>query len=271
MNLQSYYKNKVVLVTGSTLGIGKELANLLLSLGAKVIITGRDSKKLEALKTEFAHWNDNILYHQGDVTDQASNLILIEKIIQRFGKLDVLINNAALSGFGTVDKMQAEVAKQIIDANIYGSLFPVIAALPELKKSKGNILFVSSISGYFGIPEYSAYTLSKMSLTALTQSLSIELSTSNVSVGIAYVGLTKNESVKKILTPQGELVFVPERPKNLTVSRTHTATKILKQIKNKKMSSTHSAVGVFTKIMSRYFPSITYSVLKMNYNKKSKK
>ncbi len=258
-------KDKIAIVTGAASGIGKEIALQVLKQGGKVILTGRNAERLEAAKNDFSYWAENVLCFQGDVSNHESNIDLIEKTIEKFGRLDILINNAGLSCFGAVDKMDANVAKQIIDTNIYGSLYPVMAALPELKKSKGVILFISSIAGFHGLPGYSAYSLSKMSLKALAQSLSVELKSFGVSVCISYVGFTENESDKKTLTPNGDWVKVPARNKQLTVSRSATANKILNQIENKKYSQTHSIVGGVTDVMSRIFPQLTKSLLSFNY------
>jgi short-subunit dehydrogenase len=267
MNPASYYKDKVVLITGSSMGIGKELARQVLIHEGKVVITARNAARLNSVTDEFKKFNANILLHVGDVTDYDNNVSLIQKTIDRFGRLDVLINNAALSCFGEVEIMKPEVARQVIDANIYGSLFPVMAALPELKKTQGAILFVSSVAGFHGLPGYSAYSLSKMSLKALAQSLHGELKSSRVFVGIAYVGFTKNEDDKKMLSPEGQLVNTPARPKKLTASRETTASKLLLQIMKRKHIVTHSVLGNLTSVLSRYLPSILSAILSKNYRK----
>jgi dehydrogenase/reductase SDR family member 7B len=147
MSLQEFYKDKVVIVTGASMGIGKEIAHQVIKFGGKVVITGRNLQRLESASKELGN-DKNILIHQGDVTDHSNNIELVNNTIKRFGRLDVLINNAGLSCFGEVDKMKPEVAKEIIDANIYGSLFPSMAALSELKKTKGSVMFLSSLAGF---------------------------------------------------------------------------------------------------------------------------
>ena len=269
MNLSDFYKDKVVLVTGSSMGIGKELSRQVLIHGGKVVMTARNATRLNAVAVEFKEYADNILIHAGDATDYENNALTVQKTIARFGKLDVLINNAALSCFGEVEMMKPEVARQVIDVNIYGSLFPVMVAIPELKKTKGSVLFISSLAGFHGLPGYSAYSLSKMSLKALFQSLRGELKASGVFAGIAYVGFTQNEGEKKMLTPEGQWVKTPDRPKKLTVSRETTALKLLRQIMKRKYSDTHSLLGFFTRIMSRYFPTLLQAILSKNYRKET--
>lgn len=268
MNISTFYKNKVVIITGSSMGIGKELAKQILACGGKVVITGRNAMRLQAVAAEFSEYEQALLMHVGDVSDYENDKTLIEKTIRHFGKLDVLINNAGLSGFGEVETLNASAIRQVIDTNIYGSLFPVMAALPELKKTGGSILFISSLAGFYGLPSYSAYSLSKMSLRALAQSLEIEMKSKNIFVGISYIGFTENEDEKKTLSPSGEWVNVPKRPKLLTNSRQKTATQLLKQIKNKKKIKTHSFFGKSISIISRLFPFLLGSIYKWNYQKR---
>lgn len=265
--MQNYFKDKVVIITGSTMGIGKEIAKQLLQFGSKVVITGRNTERIERLKEEWVENFDRIHYFQGDVTNIRENEEMIAQTLFRFKKIDILINNAGLSCFGEVNDLNENVAKEIIDANIYGSLYPVMAAIPALKKSKGSILFISSIAGFQGLPGYSCYSLSKMSLGALAQSLNIELKKSNVFVGITYVGFTENENEKKTISPSGELVDVPKRPKSLTYTREKTASKILRQLKNRKRLNVQSILGKVSYKFNRFFPKFSNRLMSYNYNR----
>jgi dehydrogenase/reductase SDR family protein 7B len=265
MTNTKFYKDKVVIITGSSMGIGKELARQILLLGGKVVITGRNEERLLIVQQEFSDYSDSVLYHCGDASDYTNNQELIKSTLDRFAKIDVLINNAGLSGFGEIGKMNMKSTKDIIDANIYGSLFPTMAALPELKKTNGSILFISSIAGLHGLPGYAAYSLSKMSLKALAQSLYAELKFDKVFVGISYVGFTENDTNKKTIAPNGNLVSVPQRPKLFTNSRETTAAKLLKQIKIKKHSSVQTSVGIITLKLSQFFPSLLNVIFKLNY------
>ena len=89
MNLNAFYKDKVVLITGSSMGIGKEIAYQVLLNGGKVVITGRNAQRLQAVKDEFSSWSDRVLTHQGDVSDYSSNVELIKKTVNRFDRLDI--------------------------------------------------------------------------------------------------------------------------------------------------------------------------------------
>lgn len=270
MNLSAFYNGKIVLITGASLGIGKEMARQVLALGGKVVMTARNKTRLIAALNEFKEYAENILIYEGDATNYQDNIELIEKVRHCFGKLDILINNAGMSCYGDVETLQPGVAEQVINTNIYGSLYPAMVAIPELKKWQGSMLFVSSIAGIHGIPGYSTYSLSKMALTGLAQSLRTELRSVKVFVGIAYVGFTENEEEKKTLSPNGQLEKIPTRPNRLTASRETTARLLLQQIMQRQHSAIPSSFGLFTSLISRYFPDVLRHILAWNYNKKNK-
>lgn len=263
---KSFFTDKVVIVTGASMGIGKELAYQLLQLGCKVVLASRNLAKLEKVKEDFIGYSDSILVQVVDVTDHAQNLVLIEETIKKFGHLDILIANAGLSCFGEIEKTKPEVAKQVIDTNIYGSLFPIMAAIPELKKSLGSIMLISSLAGLHGLPGHAPYSLSKMSLQALAQSLRIELHRYGIYIGIAFVGFTENEKEKKTLNSAGQLEEIPQRPKKLISTRENTARIILKQLESQKFANAHFLFGKLTAMISRIFPRLLHHILAKKFS-----
>lgn len=265
MSLTTFYKNKVVVITGASMGIGKELAKQCSELGAKLIITGRTLSKLQQVQKDLNIHEDDILLHAGDVIDEESNSEMVQNALTKFGKIDVLINNAGLSAYGSLDKIQLDIYKKVIDTNLYGSIIPTKACLDALKESKGSVLFVSSIAGLTGLPDYSAYSVSKMALRSLSHALRIELHKHKVFVGICYVGFTENETQKQTYTPEGELVQVPERPKVLTSPRSKTARKMLIQIARKRYSVNQSFLGKIVMFLSKVLPSTTAYIMRSKY------
>ena len=267
MSLEHFYKDKIVLITGASMGIGKELARQVLDLGGKVVLTARNAERLQGVQKEFEKHADRILIHVGDVTSYEDNALLMNEIHEYFGNLDILINNAGLSAYGDLEEIQPEVVKQVIDTNIYGAVYPVMTALKQFKSSINSVFFVSSIAGFHGLPGYSAYSLSKRSLQALAQSLSVELHAKGIFVGLANVGFTENDKHKKTLSPLGHLENIPPRPKRLLVTREKTARRILTQIMRRKHTETHSLFGKFVFLLSTYFPSLMSFFLRRQYNK----
>ncbi len=271
MKISEFYKNKVVLITGASMGIGKELALQILQYGGKVTITGRNEARLLTVQDEFQEYSEKLLIHSGNVGNYENVVELIEKIVLRFGKLDVLINNAGMSAdFGELEIITDKVVHEIIDTNVKGALFPSMAAIPKLKETKGSILFVSSVAAFQGMPAYSLYSLSKMALTGLVQSLRIENKKHGIFVGIAYVGFTENESGKRTLSHEGKLNKVPVRNKLITRPRSLTAQIILNQISKRRPRIVHSIFGKLIFILSKYAPIVTNIMYKQTYNNKIK-
>ena len=271
MKASEFYKNKVVLITGASMGVGKDLAFQVLNYGGKVTITGRNEARLLAVQREFQEHSENLLIHAGDISNYGNVVDLIEKVIIRFGKLDVLINNAGMSNnFAELEITNHEVVDEIINTNIKGGIFPSMVALPELKKTKGSIIFVSSIAAFRGLPGYSLYSLSKMALTTLAQSLRVENKKAGVSVGIAYVGFTENETEKRTLSHDGKLQKVPARNKMLTRPRSVTSKILLNQIVRRKSRVIHSVIGKLTYVLCKYTPVIANKMYERIYNKQKK-
>jgi short-subunit dehydrogenase len=250
-------KDKIVLVSGGSQGIGKELGCQLLKYGSKVVLTGRNQSKINSLKSELESYKDNVLILKADITSQKDNLMVIKETVSFFGGLDVLINNAALSAQGHLSDTSDNVIHQLIDTNIKGVLFLTKYAIPELIKSKGSILFISSIASFYGLPNYSLYSMTKSSLTALSESLRLELKQNNVFVGICYLGFTENEPAKQTFNSDGTLIVVPKRNKLLIASRNQSVKKILRQLVKKRTRRITSWLGIMLLIASKFPTLIT--------------
>lgn len=263
-SLQGYYKDKVVLITGGSQGIGKELARQVLESGGKAAVTGRSQDKLDRARKEFQAFEENLLIRAGDVGDSSGAEPLIEAVLARFGRLDVLINNAGLAGYGEVKDLSQQAVDTIIDTNLKGSIYLSRAAIPHLEQG-GAILFVSSLAGLRGLPGYSLYSVSKMGLTALAQSLALELQPREIFVGIAYVGFTANVKEKEWLAASGDTELLPKRDPRLITPREKTARLLLKQIAARKPTQVHSPLGKLTDFTARFLPGFVRWVLGRRY------
>jgi len=263
-----FFKDKVVIVTGSGVGIGRTVALLLVQQGAKVVINGRDQKKLDVAIQLFPS-ESKVVAIAADVADPQQAEMLIGKTISQFGKLDALINNAGVSLNADFANTKPEIFKKVIDANILGSEYPSMFALKHIESSKGSIVFISSIAGLYGLPTSSAYSVSKMALTALSQSLRMEVKEKNVHIGIVYVGFTENDPEKRVLNASGELIEVAARPKWLQMTQVETASAILKNIQRRKRSTVLTVVGKINFVITKLFPFITERVV-MNSMKRMK-
>lgn len=269
MKETSYFQDKVVLITGGSQGIGRELAGQVLAAGGKVGLTGRSLEKLRQAQGEFQEYGANVFIRVEDVRDSHQAEPLVQAVKAHFGSLDILINNAGLSGIGEVEQLSQLAVDTIIDTNIKGSLYLSRAAIPELEPG-GAILFVSSLAGLRGLPGHTLYSLTKMALTALAEGLAIELKPRRIFVGIAYVGFTANVAGKEWLTSSGDPETLPARDPRLVTSREATARLILKQIAARRPVVVHSWLGKLTAVLTRIFPGIVRLVLETRYHASAK-
>lgn len=265
MKTDRYFKDKVVLITGGSQGIGKELAKQVLAGGGRVVLTGRSQEKLDSTQVEFQENAEQVFIQAGDVGDFSGAEPLIRAILSKYGRLDVVINNAGLAGYGEVVDLSELAVDTIVDTNIKGSIYISRAAIPHLEKN-GAILFVSSLAALYGLPGYTLYSVTKMGLSALAQGLAIELKPRGIFVGIAYVGFTANEKRKEWLAASGFMERLPERDPRLVTPREDTAKRILKQIAGKKPAVVHSWLGKLTYYMSRFMPGVVRLVLDRRYH-----
>jgi len=157
-------KTKVAIITGSSRGIGKALALRFLEAGYRVVINARHGGQLFRAEFDLAARGE-VLAVKADVSRFEDCQRLVAATMSRFGRIDVLINNAGLSMEGELDGLNPSVFSQVVHANLTGAANITIAALPEIKRCSGQILFVSSQAGLLGLPGFSAYSASKMGLT----------------------------------------------------------------------------------------------------------
>lgn len=199
---------KVAIVTGGTNGIGEAVAREFIHQGAKVCILGRSEEKLNALGEEF---KDNVLTVKGDVTKYSSHQEAVRKTVEQFGKLDILVSNAGVfDGFVTLERLPEEHVDEafstIFDINVKGGLLAAKAATEELKKTRGNIIFTVSNSGFYPNGGGPIYTASKHAIVGLIRELAYELApdirVNGVSPGGTVTEITAipclQDSVKKI-------------------------------------------------------------------------
>lgn len=257
----SYFKDKVVIITGARQGIGKALSEILASAGSRLVINSRDAQKLGEMKDILIQKGCEVKEVPGDISDEGVCRAIADAALQGFGRIDILINNAGIAGAGAVELADAVVFRKQVEVNLLGSYYMTKWALPHIINSRGSVLFVSSLAGLFGLPFYSGYSASKMALTAFAQSLKSELHGRDVHVGVAYVGFTENDPAKLQYTPDGRLAPLPDR-KVKRVTSEKTASLILRQIRSRRFKSIHSALGKTEALVSKFFPGIIEFILR---------
>ncbi|MEA1886418.1 MAG: SDR family NAD(P)-dependent oxidoreductase [Bacteroidota bacterium] len=259
--MEKHFKDKVVFITGSSKGIGKATAGLLGSYGAKVCINGRKLESLEETCRELEKNNITCLKLAGDVSDSDQCRGMIDSIIKEYGKLDILINNAGIGSHGKFRELSIDAWDRVVGINLMGPVYMSTFALPHLIKTKGSVVFISTLAGKVGMPGHSTYSVSKMGLSALAEAMQVELEKKGLHTGIIYVGFTENEENKQILYPDGTYKKLPERGQK-KARREDVAKEIARLVYKKKKSVTLSTVGKLQGFALRFFPCMVRIILR---------
>ncbi len=162
-------KDKVVIVTGSTTGIGKAIALRCVAEGAKVVVHGLERELGEEVVSEIG--KDAARLHIEDLTNEGAPGRLVELAVKSFGKLDAVVNNAALVIASTIHDTDLAFLRKVMEINMVAPYAMIQAALPELRKTKGNVLNIGSVNAHGGEPNLMAYSISKGALMTLTRNL----------------------------------------------------------------------------------------------------
>ncbi len=190
-------QDKVILVTGSTTGIGEAIARRFVAEGARVLVHGRDSQRGQAL---VAQLGERAVLHVDDIADPAAPARMVAAAIAAFGKLDGLVNNAAAVTRSNLANTDVALFDRLMAINVRAPLLLIQAAAPHLKQTKGCVLNIGSVNGYCGEANLLAYSISKGGLMTLSRNLADALGRDNVRVNHFNVGwvLTPNEYEVKI-------------------------------------------------------------------------
>lgn len=266
----SRFANKVFVITGSSQGLGRAIALKVLAEGGRVVLNGRSESKSVEVLAQFGDHSDSVIYVAADISKSSDAQVLVQKTVERFGRIDVVINNAGMSAFGRLEETDPSVIQEVIDSNLTGALFVSHFAIPYLKKTQGSIEFISSLAAIHGLGNYSLYSSIKMAYIGAVQSLKKELKADNVHVGAIYLGFTKNDASKKTLNAKGELELVPVRKGLPVASQEESAEVVLKQIEQRKTFVVQSLLGKTNFIVNRIFPRIIHLVLLNQYRKMTK-
>ena len=250
----SFFKDKVVVVTGGTDGIGKALVSDLLAKGAKVATCGRDNDKLYRLQSQFPSFPLHTMVC--DVAAEHDCKRFIETTIKFFGGIDIIINNAGISMRALMKDATTDVIRKIIDINFMGAVYCTKYALDSIIERKGTIVGVSSIAGYRGLPGRSGYSASKFALQGWLEALRTELMDDGVNVMWVCPGFTasniRNAALNKDAKSHGDTPL--DEAKLMTAEE--CATHILKAIERRKRTLVLTFQGKQTVFLNKFFPKL---------------
>lgn len=260
-------KNKVVIVTGGSSGIGKSLAHEFGHQGYSVVITGRNEERLHQTAEGLAQERIAHLPVVADVSQEEDNQQLVEQVLSTFGRIDVLINNAGVSMRALFEEVDLGVIRQLMDINFFGTVYATKYALPHIIQNQGSVVGVSSIAGNVGLPGRSGYSASKFAMQGFLDTLRVEMRAKNVHVLVACPGFTASNIRKTALNKEGQSQSESPRNESKMMSSEEVAQRIYKAVQKRKRSLVLTREGKLAVFMNKWFPSF---VDKSVYNKMAK-
>ena len=245
--------NKVVLITGASSGIGRALAKLFVSEGYCVCLAARSFEKLVEIQTEINPNKDTTLIVKTDVSlhDDCENLV--KQTLARFGKIDILIHSAGITMRALFGHVDLSVLHKIMDVNFWGTVYCTHYALPELIKTKGSIVGISSVAGYKGLPTRSGYSASKFALEGFLETLRIENLKTGIHVLIARPGFTATNIRNTMMDGNGQEQGVSHKDEAHSLSPEAVAEGIFNAIKKRKAYLLMGSTAKLTFWLNKWF------------------
>jgi len=247
--------NKIIIITGASSGIGKSLAIECAKRGANVVLAARQYVTLCEIAADLEkQYHIKALAVQCDVAIEAECAHLIKQALTTFGKIDVLINNAGISMRALFKDVDLKVLKSLMDVNFWGMVYCTKYALPEIIKTKGSVVGVSSIAGYKGLPGRTGYSASKFAMNGFLDSLRVENLKTGVHVLTACPGFTasniRNTALAKDGSQQGESSMHEEK----MMTSDEVANIILDGVENRSRTLIMTGQGKLTVALSKFLP-----------------
>jgi NAD(P)-dependent dehydrogenase (short-subunit alcohol dehydrogenase family) len=203
---------KVALVTGGSSGIGRATALRLASFGTRIAVAARTVATLQEVVREAETLGVEALAVPTDVTDMEQCRCAVETTTAHFGRLDVLVCSAGVSMRGMFADAEPAALEQIMRVNFFGTLYPTYFAVPHVKRSRGSLVAISSLTGKRGTPSYAIYGASKFAVRGLYDSLRLELAADGVHVGVVSPGFVDTPLRQRVLDASGRTWPTPPIP-----------------------------------------------------------
>ncbi|WP_304707980.1 SDR family oxidoreductase [uncultured Rikenella sp.] len=247
------FKNKVVVVTGASSGIGEALARRFAARGAHVVAGARTADKLEAMVSGLPTEGVAV---ECDVTREEDCKRLIDRAVERFGGIDVLVNNAGISMRALFDDVDLDVLRRLMDTNFWGAVYCTKYALPYIQRARGSIVGISSVAGFHGLPGRTGYSASKYAMHGLLETVRIENLKKGVHVLIVAPGFTASNVRFAALTADGSQQGVSPREEGKMMTADEAARRIIKAIGRRKRTLLMDFDGKGTRILKFFVPGL---------------
>jgi short-subunit dehydrogenase len=188
------YRDKIAFITGGSRGLGLEIARQICARGGKVALIARDAEELARAKTDLDRFATEVLTIQCDLLETAQIQSAVQQTLQRFGKIDILINNAGIIEIGPIEHMQLKDFDRALRLHFWAPFILYLLVAPHMRAKGGRIVNISSIGGRIAVPHMAAYSASKFALTGFSDAIRAELARDNIFVTTVTPGLMRTGS-----------------------------------------------------------------------------
>jgi short-subunit dehydrogenase len=250
-----FLKDKVVVITGGSEGIGKAMVELALNSGAKVATCSRNHDKLYLLQTLYP--GKPLLIEVADVSKEAECKRFIDHVINHFGGIDILINNAGISMRAEFKDVDTEVIKKVMEINFFGTVYCTKYSLNSIISRKGTVVGVSSVAGYRGLPGRTGYNASKFAMQGFLEALRVEMMQTGVHVMWVCPGFTASNIRSAALQKDGTAQGYSTLDEKGLMSAAECALITYEAIGKKKRTLVYTFEDKRTIFLSKFLPGVT--------------
>ena len=247
-------KDKVIVITGASSGIGEAMAREYAARGAKVVLGARSVQKLQLLAGEIRRHGGQAAYCGVDVTRPEECRGLIDTAVREFGGVDVLVCNAGISMRALFDDVELEVLHRLMDVNFWGTVYCTKYALPYLQASHGSLVGISSVAGLHGLPGRTGYSASKYAMTGFLETVRIENLKKGLHVMVACPGFTASNVRFSALTADGSSQGETPRDEAKMMTPEQVARIVIRGIEKRKRLCLMEAEGRATHFIKKFAP-----------------
>lgn len=249
-------KDKVVIITGGSSGIGRACALRFAKAGARVVISARNADRLREVEQELAQSGAEVLAVRGDVANENDCVRLINETLNRFGRIDVLINNAGISMRALFHGIDLKVIRQLMEVNFFGTVYCTRYAMRDLLKSQGSVVGISSIAGFQGLPGRTGYSASKFAMQGFLDALRVENLKTGLHVMTVCPGYTESNIRSAALTSDGSAQGESPREEGKMMTSEEVADHIFNGVVNRRREIVLTSQGRLAYFLRKFFPSL---------------
>ena len=247
-------KDKVIIITGASSGIGRAMAEVYAAEGAKVVLAARNTEQLQEVTDKIRNSGGMAVWCQTDVVNEDECRHLVETAVNHFGRIDVLICNAGLSMRAIFDDVDLKVLHRLMDVNFWGTVNCTKYALPYLQESKGSLVGISSVAGLHGLPGRTGYSASKFAMTGFLETVRIENLKKGLHVMVACPGFTASNVRFSALTADGSQQGATPRKEEKMMTAEEVARIVARGILKRKRLCLMEAEGRATHFVKKFAP-----------------